>query len=140
MNPIYSWIDTINFPSLTLAYIGDGVFEMAIRCYLLKQGIRKPEELHHKAVEYVKATFQSRFYHELLPYLSEEEEAVLKRGRNSKSGHQPKHADVQDYRKSTAVEALVGALYLAGRTERLDEVFARLFALIEREERNQSCK
>ena len=54
MNPIYSWIDTINFPSLTLAYIGDGVYEMAIRCYLLKQGIRKPEELHHKAVEYVK--------------------------------------------------------------------------------------
>lgn len=136
MNLTYSWVDAIKLPSLTLAYIGDGVYEMAIRCYLLEQGIRKPEELHHKAVEYVKATFQSRFYHEILPHLSETEEAVLKRGRNSKSGHQPKHTDVQDYRKATAVEALVGALYLAGKKERLNDIFARLFALIEKEERN----
>ncbi|MEE0776020.1 MAG: ribonuclease III domain-containing protein [Bacillota bacterium] len=132
MSP-YSWIDAINLPSLTLAYIGDGVYEMAIRRYLLEQGIRKPEELHHKAVEYVKATFQSRFYHEILPTLSEQEAAVLKRGRNSKSGHQPKHTDVQDYRKATAVEALVGALYLAGKTQRLEEIFHCLFALIEKE-------
>ena len=132
----YSWRDAINLPSLTLAYIGDGVYEMAIRCYLLWQGIRKPEELHRRAVEYVKASFQSRFYHILLPMLSAEEEAVLKRGRNSKSGHQPKNADVQDYRKATAVEALVGALYLAGRNDRLTEVFDCLYTMIEKEARN----
>ncbi|MEG0874673.1 MAG: ribonuclease III domain-containing protein [Clostridiales bacterium] len=127
-----NWSEAITLPSLTLAYIGDGVYEMAVRCYLLEQGIRKPEELHHDAVAFVKATFQSKFYHEILPSLSEQETEVLKRGRNSKSGHQPKNTDVQDYRKATAVEALVGALYLGGETQRLDQIFGILYEFIKK--------
>lgn len=121
---------------LTLAYIGDGVYEMAIRCYLLDKGIRKPDELHKEAVGYVQASFQSRFYHEILPHLSEEEESILKRGRNGKSGSTPKHSDIQDYRKATAVEALFGALYLCGKTQRLQEIIALLYDFIETEGRH----
>ena len=117
-------------PALTLAYIGDAVYEMAIRCYLLEKGIRKPDELHKEAVDYVKAEFQAAFYHAILPVLTEAEVAVLKRGRNSKSAHQPKHADVQDYRKATAVEALFGALYLGGDEKRLEEILQKLYAFI----------
>ncbi|MDO4541395.1 MAG: ribonuclease III domain-containing protein [Bacillota bacterium] len=126
-----TWSEAITLPSLTLAYIGDGVYEMAVRRYLVAKGVRKPDQLHHDAVNFVKATFQSNFYQELLPILTEGELAVLKRGRNSRSGHQPKNTEVVDYRRATAVEALVGALYLGDRQERLDTVFQLLYAFIE---------
>ena len=130
--------DAQALPALTLAYIGDGVYEMAVRCYLLNRGIRKPDDLHKEAIGYVKAAFQSGFYHELLPHLSPREEAILKRGRNSKSGHQPKNADVQEYRKATAVETLFGALYLGQEEERLKEIIALLYAFIEKEASHES--
>lgn len=129
-----TWREAINLPALTLAYVGDGVYELGVRRYLLERGVRKVEELHRGAVGYVKATFQSRFYQSLLESLSEEELSVLKRGRNAKAGHQPKSSGVAEYHNATGVEALFGAVWLAGRDERLEELFALLFAFIEKEE------
>lgn len=128
-----NWKEAICLPSLTLAYIGDGVYELAVRRYLLEKGVRKPDQLHRDAVAFVNATFQSRFYHELMPHLSETETEVLKRGRNSKSGHQPKNTEVGDYRRATAVEALVGALYLGDCKERMDEIFDILYRFMDNE-------
>lgn len=128
-----TWLESVNLPALTLAYIGDGVYELAIRRYLLTKGLRKAEEMHRTAVGYVKATFQSRFYRELAETLPEAELAVLKRGRNAKSGHQPKSSGVAEYHNATGVEAVFGALWLAGETERLEALFQQLYAFIERE-------
>ncbi len=128
------WRDVSSLPALTLAYIGDAVFELGVRRYFLDRGTRRAEELHVQAVSCVKAKFQSRFYHYLEPRLSGEELQVMKRGRNAKSGHQPKNSDISDYRRASGVEALFGALWLGGREERLRELFAELYVFIEKEE------
>ena len=99
----------------------------------LTKGLRKAEEMHRTAVGYVKATFQSRFYRELAETLPEAELAVLKRGRNAKSGHQPNSSGVAEYHNATGVEAVFGALWLTGETERLEALFQQLYAFIERE-------
>ncbi len=128
-----SWQDAVNLPSLTLAYIGDGVYELAVRRYLLKSGIKKADELHKEAVKYVKATFQSDFYQLLADRLPEEELAVMKRGRNAKTGRQPKSSNVAAYHNATGVEALVGALWLSGSHQRLNAIFCLLFDHIRNE-------
>lgn len=126
-----TWKEAINLPALTLAYIGDGVYEIGVRRYLLGKNVMKVEELHRTAVHYVKATFQSRFYQFLAENLPERELAVMKRGRNAKTGHQPKSSGVAEYHNATGVEALFGALWLAGETERLDDLFQQLYTFIE---------
>jgi ribonuclease-3 family protein len=128
-----NWREAINLPSLTLAYIGDGIYEIAVRRYLLESGIKKADEIHKEAVKYVKATFQSGFYHLLLDKLSEAELAVMKRGRNAKTGHQPKSSGVAEYHNATGVEALMGALWLSGDQERLDTIFDLLFDLMQKD-------
>lgn len=125
-----SWQEAVNLPSLTLAYIGDGVYELAVRRYLLGSGIKKADELHKAAVKYVKATFQSDFYQLLLDELPEEELAVMKRGRNAKTSRQPKSSGVAAYHNATGLEALVGALWLSGNQQRLDAIFCLLFERI----------
>ena len=126
-----TWQEAINLPALTLAYIGDGIYEIGIRRYLLSKNVMKVEELHRKAVHYVKATFQSRFYQHLAEPLPERELAVMKRGRNAKTGHQPKSSGVVEYHNATGVEALFGALWLSGEQERLDALFQQLYTFIE---------
>lgn len=126
-----TWQEAINLPALTLAYIGDGIYEIGIRRYLLSKNVMKVEELHRKAVHYVKATFQSRFYQHLAETLPERELAVMKRGRNAKTGHQPKSSGVVEYHNATGVEALFGALWLSGEKERLDDLFQQLYTFIE---------
>ncbi len=128
-----TWHEAICLPSLTLAYIGDSVYEIAVRRYLLRCGLLKPDDLHRGTVQFVKATFQSRFYYAVLPLLNESETAVLKRGRNSKSGHQPKNTEVGDYRRATAVETLIGALYLSDAKERLEVILSLLYKFIDEE-------
>lgn len=125
------WKEASKLPSLTLAYIGDTIYETAIRRYLIDGGLRRVEELHTEAVKRVRADFQAAFYHYLLPHLTEAEAEVLKRARNANS-NKPRRADVQDYHKATAVEALIGACYLAGDDARLDELFTLLFNFIEK--------
>ena len=129
-----TWQEAINLPALTLAYIGDGIYEIGIRRYLLSKNVMKVEELHRKAVHYVKATFQSRFYQHHAETLPERELAVMKRGRNAKTGHQPKSSGVVEYHNATGVEALFGALWLSGETERLNALFEQLYTFIEEDE------
>ena len=111
---------------LTLAFVGDVVFELLVRQQLVQNGDRPVGQLHNLAVAQVKASAQAQAYHLLEPLLDEEELSILKRGRNSHSVHPPKNAHPQDYRKATGVEALFGYLYLKGRTARCEELFALL--------------
>lgn len=111
-------------PSLVLAYIGDAVYELAIREALVHQGLVKVNRLHRAAVKYVRAGAQAKALFFLEDKLSEEETAVVRRGRNAKSGSPPKGSDVVEYRHATALEALIGYLYLKERHERVREIIS----------------
>jgi len=110
--------------SLALAYMGDAVYEQVVREYLIKKGGVRPNLLHKEGTFYVSAKAQASIVKEMLErqFLTEEEEAVLRRGRNAKSGSVPKNTDVQTYNYSTAFEAVIGSLYLSEQQERLQEV------------------
>lgn len=110
--------------SLALAYMGDAIYEVYVRRHLLGLGKVKPNQLHREATRYVSAKAQANFLYQMIDsdFLSEEELAVVKRGRNAKSGTTPKNTDVQTYRHSTAFEALIGLLFLTGNEQRLAEM------------------
>ncbi|NSB11839.1 Mini-ribonuclease 3 [Clostridium beijerinckii] len=117
--------------SLQLALIGDGVFEVFIRNYILTQNTAlSANKIHVKAIGYVKAKSQACIMHEIENLLNEEEEAVYKRGRNAKSPTVPKNAEIRDYRMATGFEALIGYLYLVGDKERLEFVFNKSIEII----------
>jgi ribonuclease-3 family protein len=126
-------IDAKQLNSLALAYIGDSIFEVYVRRYLLQSGKVRPNDLHKQSTKYVSAKAQCRFILHILErkLLSEEEEAVVRRGRNAKSGTVPKNTDVQTYRYGTAFEALIGYLYLMNREERLNELIEVAFSQVE---------
>lgn len=119
--------------SLALAYMGDAVYEMHIREHLLRSGQVKPNQLHRQAVTFVSAKAQAAIIlHWLdIKLLTEEEERVVARGRNAKSGSTPKNTNVQTYRYSTAFEALIGYQYLLENKERLHELLSRAVLFIE---------
>lgn len=111
------------FSPLTLAYIGDSVYEIFVRTRVIEEHENMPPaKLHKFSINYVKAHAQANSVKAMLPYLTEDEEAVFKRGRNSKSYTMPKNADVGEYRMATGLEALFGFLYLSEQTERLNEL------------------
>lgn len=120
-------------PALVLAYLGDAVFELYVRRYLVSCGYSKVDILHKHAVRLVNAANQAKVLHALMDSLSEVEEAVVKRGRNAKSGSAPKNMSTVDYRHGTAFESLIGYLYLANREDRIAEIFdlARRIVLTE---------
>ncbi len=130
----------LQLPSLTLAYIGDGAYEMMIRRFLLENGVTRVEYLHEKAVALVCADFQSRCFGLLEPHLTQKEHDVMFRGRNAKSGRQPKHTEMADYRRATGLEALFGYLYLSGQEERLSELFSFILDLVKEENRENEVK
>lgn len=116
---------------LQLAMIGDGVFEVFIRNYILTTNTAlSANKIHVKTIGYVKAKSQSYIIHELESRLNEDEYMIYKRGRNAKSPTVPKNADVRDYRMATGFEALVGYLYLIGEKERLEFIFNKSIELI----------
>jgi len=112
--------DTLN--SLALAFLGDAVMDLYVRRRLIEKGAVKPNDLHRKATHYVSAKAQaaSLFYLIDSKVLTENEEAVVRRGRNAKSATVPKNTDVQTYRHSTAFEALIGYLYLEQKQDRVN--------------------
>ncbi|GAB6168948.1 Mini-ribonuclease 3 [Clostridium carnis] len=111
---------------LQLALIGDGVYEIFIRNYILTQNSElSAHKIHVKAIGYVKAKSQSLIMHEIEETLTEEEAYIYKRGRNAKSATVPKNADVRDYRNATGFEALIGYLYLVGDKKRLSEILEK---------------
>ncbi len=108
---------------LTLAFLGDAVFEVFVRERLVCMGSRPVSELHRLAVERVCCKAQAEGSKKLEGRLSEEEADIFRRGKNARPGHIPRNAEVSDYHTATALEALFGYLYLCGRTERLCELF-----------------
>lgn len=115
-------IDAIS--NLGLAHIGDGVYELMCRSYLCAKGDHTVKNLHRDSVALVKAPTQARFADKLLPHLTQEEQSYYRRGKNAHSHAAPKSATPQEYAKATGLETLFGALYLAGKTDRLNELFA----------------
>lgn len=114
--------DLRTYSPLTLAYIGDGVYELVIRTILVKKGNCPVNQLHKKASSLVKAGVQSKMMELLEPDLTEEELAVYKRGRNAHSPTMAKHATMADYRRATGFEALMGYLYLKEDYSRIVEL------------------
>lgn len=112
---------------LTLAYLGDAVLEVQTRKRLLSLGITDLKTLNKSALSYVRAVDQSAAMDRLLPHLSEDEEAIFKRGRNSHGVSAPKSATVVQYRRATGMEALFGWLYLKGENERIETLFELAF-------------
>nr|WP_318540000.1 Mini-ribonuclease 3 [Terribacillus saccharophilus] len=115
-------MDVKQMKSLALAYMGDAVYEIYVRRHLLQKGEVKPNQSHHAAVTFVSAKSQAKVVRDWLEQdmLSEEEQAVFRRGRNAKSGTVPKNTDVQTYKYSTGFEALIGYHYLLEDTDRLE--------------------
>lgn len=125
--------DVKQLNALALAYMGDAVYEQAIREHLLRSGRVKPQVLHREATRYVSAKSQAAIIKDMEQsgFLSEEEAAVLRRGRNAKSGSVPKNTDVVTYNYSSGFEAVIGFLYLLGRKERVDELIEASIRFIE---------
>ena len=113
---------------LTLAFLGDAVFELLVRERIVCKGSRPVSELHRLSVQYVCCKSQAMAARSLLPLLTEEEAAVFRRGKNAHPGHVPKNACQSDYHTATAVEALFGYLYLCGSTDRMCELFEAIEA------------
>ena len=114
-------IDAIS--NLGLAHIGDGVWELLCRGYLCSKGEKTVAQLHRDTIALVKAPAQAEFAEKLLPLLTEQEAAYYRRGKNSHVHAVPKGATPAQYAKATGLEALFGALFLAGQTERLNALF-----------------
>lgn len=117
-------------PPLTLAYVGDAVYELFVRQHLLVSGKIRVKGLHEAAVSYVRAGAQATVLRHFLPDLTELEQEVVRRGRNAK-GQNPRRIDPAEYAMATAFEALVGYLHLAGHCERLDNLLAGAVQLLE---------
>ena len=121
MNFTVSQINAIS--NTGLALVGDGVYELLVRSYLCTRGDQTVLKLHRDTVELVKAPAQAKFADKLRPHLTEEEYAYYRRGKNAHTHAAPKSATKLEYAKATGLEALFGALYLLGRTERINELF-----------------
>lgn len=126
-------IDVKQLNALALAYMGDAVYEQAVREHLLRSGRVRPNILHKEATQYVSAKSQATILKEMLAseFLTEEEQAIMRRGRNAKSGSVPKNTNVGTYKSSSGFEAVVGYLHLLGRTERTKEFIEESIRFIE---------
>ena len=119
-----SEIDLRTYSPLTLAFLGDGVYGLYVRAWLVKQGNTKARSLHKMTSGIVSATAQAALFDELMAgkVLSDEEKDIMRRGSNARVSHQAKNATGMDYHKATGLEALFGYLYLTDRTDRINEL------------------
>ena len=117
-------MQTQNINVLALAYLGDAIYEIYIREYLLNKNIVKVKELQEEAIKYVSAKSQSEFLKKIIEnnFLNEEEIAMIKRARNHKSHKAPKGTNIITYKNSTGLEALIGYLYLNKKRNRIEEI------------------
>lgn len=123
-------MDVNQMSPLVWAYIGDAVYEKYIREYLVKNTKYKPHKLHMEATKYVKASAQADILKELEIQLTEEEQDIVRRARNTQNHHLPKNASVQEYMYATAFEGLIGYLYLTKQEKRLEEILAKSIDII----------
>ena len=124
LNVTQETINTIS--NLGLAHLGDGVYELMVRSWLCLHGKATAKGLHRAAVHYVAAPSQAQRAEKILPLLTQEEQDVYRRGRNASPHSIPQNASREEYQAATAVEALFGWLYLQGRNDRLNELFAKM--------------
>ena len=115
--------------SLALAYLGDSIYEVYVREYLLKQNIVKVNELQKAAVKYVSAKGQYKYLMNMIDskFLTDEEVVIVNRARNHKSHTSPKNTDIITYKYSTGLEALIGYLYLSNKKARIDDIMDYIF-------------
>ncbi|HHU19929.1 MAG TPA: ribonuclease III [Bacilli bacterium] len=120
--------------SLALAYMGDAIYEVYVRDYLIRNHHAKVNDLHQNAIKYVAAKAQAKVLRYWLETkaLDEEEEGVVRRGRNAKAGSVPKNTDIMTYRYSTAFEALLGFHYYTDNRARLNELIEQAITFVER--------
>ena len=123
MNFTKAQVDAIS--NLGLAHVGDGVFELLVRSWLCVKGDHTVKTLHKDSINLVKASAQAAFVERILPHLTEEEHGYYRRGKNSHTHAAPKSATPKEYAMATGLETLLGALYLYGRTQRLNELFRK---------------
>ena len=115
-------VDIRTYSPLTLAYIGDGIYDLIIRSLVVGKGNTKASDLHKRTSQIVKAKTQAEMIEVLLPMLTDEEKDIYRRGRNAKSPTMAKNATMSDYRKATGFEALIGYLYLKDEVVRIVEL------------------
>lgn len=127
-------MDVKGLSGLTLAYMGDSVYEVFVREHLIKKGVTKPNMLHQKATKYVSAKAQAGIMDKLLheQLLFEDEVLVYKRGRNAKSYTSAKNADIVTYRVATGFETLIGYLFLNNKVERLNQIYTWCIKFVEK--------
>lgn len=119
---------------LTLAFLGDAVYELCVRQRIVSGGNTPVNNMHQKTVKLVNAAAQSAAFERIAEQLTEEELAIYKRGRNANATSSPKHAELADYRRATGVEALFGYLYLKGEIDRINQIFDLANVLTETQE------
>ncbi len=119
------------YSPLSLAFLGDGVYELLVREKMLFTANMPASKLHSLKVTRVCAEYQSKAVDVIMPVLSEKEQIVLKRGRNATGNTVPKHSSTADYRRATALECLFGYLHLMGETERIKELFELIWNMEE---------
>lgn len=120
-------INPKEYNPLALAYIGDTVYDLFIRTRVVAKGNRHVTQMHRDSVQFVKAHSQAVSAYAIEEFLTEDELRVLKWGRNAKSNHSPKNADVTEYRMATGFETLLGYLYLSGENERLSYLLQKAY-------------
>lgn len=128
INKNLSGEDIMMLSPLQLAYIGDSVYELLVRSFLITKDI-SVKDLHRATTKYVKAKAQAEFAHGLEDILTEDEKTLIKKGRNAKSHTSPKNADIIDYKYATGFECLFGYLYLMKQDKRIEELFQELIKL-----------
>lgn len=115
-------VDIRTYSPLTMAYIGDAIYDLVIRTVVVERGNRSANDLHRRTIQYVKAGSQARMIEALADMLTQEETGIYRWGRNAKFYTKAKNASVGEYRSATGMEALMGYLYMTGRTERMLEL------------------
>lgn len=123
MEKMFKNIKPSDYSPLTLAFVGDGVYDLLVRSYVVNQANRPVGELNKIKVSLVNCKSQAQFAKKLLPILNEKEEAVYKRGRNTATSNTPKNSTVADYHSATGLEALFGYLYITAQNDRINELF-----------------
>lgn len=126
-------VDIRTYSPLTLAYIGDGIYDLIIRTVVVERGNRAAANLHKKSIKFVNAATQAAMIEAIREELSEEEQSVYRRGRNAKSYTTAKNASIGDYRKATGFEALLGYLYLQDKMDRVIELVKQALDRLELE-------
>ena len=127
-------MERIDYSVASLAYLGDSVIELCVREHLVRTGLSSSARLNSEALEYVKASKQAAAMKNILPFLSEDEESIFKRGRNMGHTNTPKSATVSEYRAATGMETLFGYLHLTGQQERIAELFALAYKIENKEQ------